>query len=126
MHGRQAEHMNEYSDCSESVYGHLQEPIESRSNTYWPDNLTYQNVIAWSWSKAEGRYLVVVNLSEGFAQARIKVGWEELRGGKYRLSDLLSDVVYDRDANEMLSPGLFVELRPWACHFLQCRSSLNE
>lgn len=93
--------------------------------TGWPDNPTYQNVVAWSWSKAEDRYLVVVNLGEGFAQARIKVGWEDITGGTWRLTDVLSGAVYDREMNEMLARGLYVELRPWACHFLQCRSSLT-
>jgi hypothetical protein len=36
------------------------------------------------------------------------------------LIDLLSGATYERDGNEMLSPGLYVELAPWNYHFFQC------
>ena len=35
----------------------------------WPDNQSCQNILAWWWAKEEERYLVVVNFSDGRAQA---------------------------------------------------------
>ena len=37
----------------------------------WPDNPSYQNLVAWSWVKGDDRRLIVVNLSDGAVQARV-------------------------------------------------------
>ena len=86
----------------------------------WPDNRTFQNLVAWCWVKSDDRRLIVVNLSNSSVQARIQVPWEELRGQTWRLSDALTDANYDRVGDDMLSPGLYVELAPWGCHIFQC------
>jgi hypothetical protein len=92
-----------------------------RDRTGWPDNPNFQNVVAWSWLKKDERYLIIVNLSEGPTQARVGVGWAEAGGRWWQLIDVLSGVVYERDGAEMLSPGLYVALEPWAYHFFRCR-----
>jgi hypothetical protein len=89
--------------------------------TGWSDNQSCQNLVAWCWVKDDDRRLVMVNLSAGAVQARIQVPWPELRGGPWRLADALSDATYDRDGDEMLAQGLYVELGPWGCNLLQCR-----
>ncbi len=84
----------------------------------WPDNPSFQNLVAWSWIKDNDRRLIVVNLSDRAVQARVQVPWEEIRGVTWRLTDVLSDSSYDRDGDEMASPGLYVELGPWSyCFF---------
>ncbi|MDR3747049.1 MAG: alpha-amylase family glycosyl hydrolase [Acidobacteriota bacterium] len=85
----------------------------------WPDNPSYENVVAWAWNKGEDRYLIIVNLSEGAAQARVKLAWDNLQGNQWRLTDLLSGATYERDGGEMLLPGLYVDLQPWGYHFLR-------
>jgi hypothetical protein len=52
-------------------------------------------------------------------QARVRVPWDELRGKTWRLNDVLLDEIYDRRGNEMRDAGLYVDLKPWQCHFLQ-------
>jgi hypothetical protein len=47
------------------------------------------------------------------------VPWDELRGKTWRLNDVLLDEIYDRRGNEMRDAGLYVDLKPWQCHFLQ-------
>ena len=92
--------------------------------TGWPDNATFENVVAWSWSGDGERYLVVVNLSDAAAQAQVRVPWNDLKGRQWCLTELLSGTTYERHGNEMLSPGLYVNLQPWNYHFLRvCRSS---
>jgi hypothetical protein len=59
------------------------------------------------------RYLIVVNFAAGSSQARIYVPWDELRGKTWRLSDVLSGVIYDRSGDEMRDTGLYVDLGPW-------------
>jgi hypothetical protein len=87
--------------------------------TGWPDNSTFKNVLAWNWSGDGSQYVIVVNLSDGGAQARVKVASEELKGKQWHLKDLLSDAMYVRGGDEMVSPGLYVDLQPWGYHFLR-------
>jgi alpha amylase-like protein len=88
--------------------------------TGWPDNLSFQNLVAWTWRKDDERYLIVVNLSDSPVQARVQVRWAGAGGRNWRLNDVLSGVAFEREGNEMLSPGLYVELGPWNYHFFQC------
>jgi len=92
----------------------------------WTDNPTFQSLVAWSWVKEDDRRLIVVNLSDSGVQARVQVPWSEVRGGTWRLADALSDASYDRDGDQMLSQGLYVELGPWGCHFFQCSRTSKE
>jgi hypothetical protein len=92
----------------------------------WPDNASFQNLVAWSWVKDKDRCLIVVNLSDTAVQARVHVPWEEMRGATWRLFDALSYASYDRDGDEMLSLGLYVELGPWACQLFQCSRTYGE
>ena len=91
----------------------------------WPDNQSCRNLLAWSWSGGPGteghvadRHVVVVNLSGQPAQARIRLDWPDLPGRSWRLTDLLSDAVFERDGGELAGPGLFVSLGPWQSHLL--------
>jgi len=88
--------------------------------TGWPDNTSFQNLVAWSWVKDEERYLIVVNLSDSPVQARVQARWTDAGGGNWHLIDALSGATYERDGHEMLSSGLYVELGPWNYHFFQC------
>jgi glycosidase len=88
--------------------------------TGWPDNSSFQNLVAWTWVKDDERYLIIVNLSDNRAQARVQVRWPDAGDGKWRLVDALSHANYEREGDEMLSPGLYVELGPWNYHFFEC------
>ena len=87
--------------------------------TGWPDNGSFQNVVAWTWTHKEERYLIVVNFSDHYAQALLPLHWTDLGDRKWHLRDVLSDVIYERYGGEMLSPGLYVDLAPWKFHFFQ-------
>jgi hypothetical protein len=86
----------------------------------WPDNLSFQKLVAWSWLRADDRYLIVTNLSDYIVQARIQIPWEDGREETWRLRDALSGATYDREGAEMVGPGLYVELGPWNFSFFQC------
>lgn len=87
--------------------------------TGWPDNSSFLNIVAWSWTHGDERYLIVVNLSDVQSQARVKVPWAEPGPGLCNLVDLCSDTMYERDEAEMRTPGLYVDLGPWKYHFFQ-------
>ena len=86
----------------------------------WPDNQSCRNLLAWSWAGDGGidRHLVVVNLSGQPAQGLISLDWMDLRGRPSRLTDLLGGSVFERDGDELGSPGLFVALEPWQSYLL--------
>lgn len=88
----------------------------------WPDNPSYQGVLAWCWTHGDERYLVVVNYQPQAAQAKICVPWDELRGKAWRLGDVLSDQTYDRNGSEMRDAGLYVDLPPWQFHLFELRA----
>jgi glycosidase len=89
----------------------------------WPDNSSYQNLIASCWTGGDERYLIVANLSETPLQALVKVPWKDLHDRTCRLSDALSDEIYDRSGNEMLAPGLFVDVKGWTVHSFRVQAT---
>ena len=84
----------------------------------WPDNGNYRNLVAWCCRKGEEHHLIVVNLSESRSQARVRIPWEDVAGRSWRLTDELTEEVYDRDGTELCVPGLHMDLGPWEYHFL--------
>jgi hypothetical protein len=85
----------------------------------WPDNDSFLRLVAWCWSTAGSRHLVVVNLSAAPAQARVHPPWADLAGGAWMLADLLSDAQFERDGDELAQSGLYVALGGWGAHFLR-------
>ncbi len=91
----------------------------------WPDNQTGQNLMAWAWSGDSGgrRHLVVVNFSDAPAQGMLALGWTDLGGRTWELTDLLEGVVFQRDGDALTDSGLFVDLPPWRFHVLAVTAS---
>ncbi|MGO8882103.1 MAG: hypothetical protein ACLQI7_00015, partial [Streptosporangiaceae bacterium] len=90
----------------------------------WPDNQSCRNLAAWSWSgddSGDTRHVVVINLSAETAQGRVPLGWPDLRGRTWCLTDLLQGNMFNRDGGELADPGLFVDLEPWRFHLLALR-----
>jgi hypothetical protein len=85
----------------------------------WPDNPSFQNLVAWSWVKNDDRRLIVINFSDGAVQGRVQVPWKELRGATWRLTDALSDLDCEHAGDEMAELGLYVELKSWGYYFFQ-------
>ncbi|MET7702941.1 alpha-amylase family glycosyl hydrolase [Streptomyces sp. NPDC005485] len=88
------------------------------SCTGWPDNDTHRNLLAWSWTTADTRHLIVVNYSDLPAQGQVPLPWADLGGSPCRFTDLLTADTYDREGDGLLDPGLFVALDAWHCHVL--------
>lgn len=86
----------------------------------WPDNGSFQNILAWTWSQGEQRRrLIAVNFSEGPAQAMIRLPWTEMAGHRWILSDPVAGVSFDRQGDDMRDHGLYVDLPPWSFHILR-------
>jgi hypothetical protein len=115
----------------------------------WPDNQSCRNLLAWSWTpasdarasnarasdarasdarasdaradSADGRHVVVVNLSAGPAQGKIPLPWPDLPGRGWHLTDLLSGEDFERDGATLSDPGLFVDMAPGQSYVLAVR-----
>jgi Alpha amylase, catalytic domain len=94
--------------------------------TGWLDNPSYQSVLAWTWGNGDDRYLIVTNLSDGAAQGHVATEWEDLGRDTLRLADVWSGADYERSGNELLSPGLYIDLAPWSYHFFHCTRAADE
>jgi hypothetical protein len=88
--------------------------------TPWGGDTTFQNVVAWSWTTSDERYLVVVNLSERPARARIPAPWKDLHDSAWLLRDALSIATDGCEGGLIGSMGLCLELEPWGFHLFQC------
>ena len=86
----------------------------------WPDNPSFQNLVAWHWERNDDRYLVIVNLSDSRAEGQVRVPWDEGAGRNWILADVLSNTTYERSGSEILSPGLYIGLDPWAYNLFRC------
>jgi hypothetical protein len=84
----------------------------------WPDNDSHIRLVSWCWSGPAGRHLVVVNLSDAPAQARVRLPWTDLSARTWRLDDRLGGQRFEPPGDELAANGLYVALEPWAFHFL--------
>jgi hypothetical protein len=86
--------------------------------TGWPDNASYQNLVAWCWRSASEYHLIVVNLSGACAQGHVQLPWDDLRSKSWRMTELFTGQTYERSGNELCNPGIYVDLPPWGYHVL--------
>lgn len=85
----------------------------------WPDNASHRNLVSWCWLNGDSRCLIVVNLSEFPSQGLVRVPWGDLGGKTWRLKDGFTGDVYERNGDELCSPGLYVDLPAWGFHLLE-------
>jgi hypothetical protein len=50
----------------------------------------------------------------------VQIPWQDFLAETWRLVDAFSGATYDRGGDEMLNPGLYVELGPWNFNCFQC------
>jgi len=87
-------------------------------------NESWDGFIAWAWQGRDGeRLLVVVNYAHLQAQCYVSIPFDDLRGGKYRLNDLMGPARYDHEGDALLAPGLSLDLAPWGCHLLELQEA---
>ena len=83
----------------------------------WDGNWTWDCFLAFGSESASGdRLLVTVNYSPNQSQCYVTLPFPELAGRGVQLKDLLSSATYDRDGNNLLSPGLYLDLPAWNYH----------
>jgi hypothetical protein len=82
----------------------------------WAENPTWDRFVVMAWElPGDGRLLVAVNYGPSPAQCWVRVPFAGLQG-QVVLRDLLGDARYERDAAELGSKGLYLDMPPWGRH----------
>ena len=86
----------------------------------WDGNPSSDAFIAYGLQGGEGRRLLAcVNYAPHQSQCYVRLPFSDLGGGSWRLRDLLGDACYERDGNDLLSRGLYLDLPPWGHHVFE-------
>lgn len=83
----------------------------------WDGNWTWDSYLCFAWTGGEGEpVLVVVNYAPHPSQCFVKLPWPELNGRSIRFRDLMGQARYDRDGNDLVARGLYLDLPAWGHH----------
>lgn len=95
----------------------LQEPVPA-----WAGNDSWDSFISFLWQDEGGsRLLVAVNYSPDHSQCYIRLPLPELAGKNWLLADQLSEARFERNGDELLEKGLYLDMKPWQYHVLELR-----
>jgi glycosidase len=93
--------------------------------TGWENHFSHNNLVAWEIHQDKNTLLVVINYSNTRSQGLVHLTINQLAGNTWRLVDLFKGDVYNRNGDEIVGPGLFVDLSPWDFHFLWFARPIN-
>jgi hypothetical protein len=80
----------------------------------WEGNWTSDGFLAFAWqAPGEDRLLIAVNYADNQSQCYVKLPFDDLANGQWRLADLMGDATYNRDGNDLQHRGLYLDVRPW-------------
>jgi Alpha amylase, catalytic domain len=86
----------------------------------WDGNWTWDCFIGFDWRGSDGtRLIVVVNYAANQSQCYLHLPFDEMKGKAVHLRDLMTPAVYDRQGDEILSRGLYLDLPPWGYHVFE-------
>jgi hypothetical protein len=83
----------------------------------WHDNPTSEDFLSFWWEEpAAGIRFVVVNYAPHNSQCNIDLPQESLNGSLMEFRDLMSNAVYVRERNGLVSKGMFFDLPAYGLH----------
>jgi len=82
----------------------------------WESNQTYRNLLSWVWYGDDRFKLVVVNYSPDHSQGRIYLPRDLMTKNPMVFLDVLTDAQYEREPSNLISYGLYIDLKPWQAH----------
>lgn len=86
----------------------------------WEGNTTHEGFVARLWrGPGNHRYLSVINLASSAAQCYVPIPEPGLAGRSIVLEDLLGHASYERAGDELLAPGLFLDIASEAYHLFR-------
>jgi hypothetical protein len=86
----------------------------------WPDNRSNEQLLAWTWTLPDARYVVIVNLADQRADGMLAAPWDDL-SGDVTLVDRLSATQFERSGDDWIENGLYVALDANGVHLFDVR-----
>jgi len=91
----------------------------------WEANNTWDSFIAFAWEGADGnRVLVCVNYSPHPGQCYIRLPFPEVASKLWKFDDLTSEANYDREGNDLLRSGLYLDMPGWTYHVFEIKKCI--
>jgi glycosidase len=81
----------------------------------WHDNPSHEQFVCFSW-RGEGTLVVAVNCGPDRAQCFVGLPMTELAGRTATLSDLLGPAHYERNGDDLMARGLYLDMPGWGLH----------
>lgn len=86
----------------------------------WIGNWTWGDFVAFAWqSETEKLLLVIVNFASHPSQCYLSVPLPGIEKQLVRFQDLIGDIEYLREGEEILQRGLYLDLPAWGFHVFQ-------
>lgn len=80
----------------------------------WEGNQSCECFISFAWEDAhDTRLIVAVNYASHHSQCYVQLPFRDLAGSTWLLKDLLGDAQYEREGNDLLSRGLYLDEPAW-------------
>ena len=80
----------------------------------WQGNWTSDCFLAFAWQGPAGeRLLVAVNYAPNQSQCYVRLPFTNLDRAHWRLEDVIGTASYDRDGDDLVMRGLFLDVPAW-------------
>jgi glycosidase len=90
----------------------------------WEGNGSWDSFLVFSWEGTNDfRALVAVNYSNHASQCFVQLPFSDLTGQTLLFRDLMSPAFYERDGNDLISRGLYLDLPEWGFHVFEVSAS---
>ncbi|MEA3082875.1 MAG: hypothetical protein QOC89_572 [Paraburkholderia sp.] len=90
----------------------------------WEGNWTSDCFVASSWQRDDReRRLVAVNYADNQSQCYVRLPFPDMAGRTVRMKDMMGSSSFDRDGNDLISRGLYLDLPPWSYHVFEMTAS---
>jgi len=89
----------------------------------WEANNTWDSFIVFAWKGTDSdRVLVCVNYSPQPGQCYVRLPFPELADKQWKFDDLMSEASYDREGNDLLRSGLYLDIAGWGYHVFEIKN----
>jgi hypothetical protein len=86
----------------------------------WDGNWTWDGFLVFSWEgPGAERLLVTVNYAPTQGQCYVRLPFDDMFGHPIRLQDRMSTAAYDRHGDDLVVPGLYLDMPPWGYHVFE-------
>jgi hypothetical protein len=86
----------------------------------WEGNHSWDSFIAFAWEGEDRELaLVVINYAPHDGQCYLQMPVTEKSFGNWQLRDMIHEVIYDRNGNDLMAKGLYLGMKPWQYHVFE-------